>query len=131
MSTQLIKDIHCCGCDKTVTAKLTSGGEMYPHRPDLKSLPFWKCPHCLNFVGCHHKTKQRTRPLGCIPTPEIKAARQHIHRILDPLWANDKSKRGPLYAEISERMGKQYHTAEIRSVEEARKVYAIVKDLAK
>lgn len=110
---------------------LTDGREIYPHRPDLFELPFWKCNGCGNYVGCHHKTKDRTRPLGNIPSKELKNARQHIHRILDPLWKNGNMKRGKLYAKISDAIGYQYHTAEIKSADEARKIYAIVKDISR
>ncbi len=72
------RSIFCCGCKADVRARLTSGKEIYPHRSDLSSLPFWRCDGCGNFVGCHHKTKDRTRPLGCIPTPEIKEERQRV-----------------------------------------------------
>jgi len=91
-------------------------------------LPFWKCDTCNNFVGCHHKTKDRTRPLGCIPTKEIKEARIHIHAILDPIWKSGKIQRKHLYARLSEKLGYQYHTAELRSIEQARKVYRIIRD---
>ena len=122
--------LWCCGCNADVQARLTDGREIYPHRGDLAGLPFWKCDTCGNFVGCHHKTSDRTRPLGCIPTPEIKGARQHIHRVLDPLWESGRMKRGAVYAELAQRMGKpEYHTAEIRSVDEARQVYRIVQEI--
>lgn len=122
-------EIRCCGCQKDrVKARLTDGTEIYPHRKDLAELPFWKCDDCGNFVGCHHKTKNRTQPLGCIPTKEIKNARQHIHKILDPLWQSGKYKRGHLYAKISERFGWKYHTAQIRTVEEAREIYKFIRD---
>lgn len=125
------KTLYCCGCQKDVPARLTDGREVYPHRPDLFSLPFWKCDTCGNYVGCHHKTRDRTRPLGNIPTKELKNARQHIHRILDPLWQNGKMPRGKVYAMIANELGvKEYHTAEIRTIEDARRVYAIVKGLA-
>jgi len=120
--------IRCCGCEKKVDARLTDGGEIYPHRPDLKSLPFWKCDACGNYVGCHHKTKNRTQPLGCIPTPEIKNARQHIHKLLDPIWQSGKMKRKEIYKILSDRLGWKYHTANIRSVEEAREVYRIIQE---
>lgn len=124
------REIHCCGCDKKVNARLTSGKEIYPHRSDLYSLPFWKCDACGNFVGCHHKTKDRHRPLGCIPTKEIKNARQHIHRILDPLWKKGKYQRKELYQMIADHIGrKKYHTANIRSVEEARDIYKFIKGI--
>lgn len=60
--------IFCCCCENDVHARLTDGREIYPHRHDLYSLPFWRCDGCGNHVGCHHKTKDRTRPLGVIPT---------------------------------------------------------------
>lgn len=124
------RTIYCCGCLKDVEARLIDGSEAYPHRPDLFSLPFWKCDGCKNFVGCHHKTPDRTRPLGNIPTRELKQARQHIHRILDPIWKDGKMPRGKLYARIAKALGcEQYHTAEIKTVEEARMVYAIVNDI--
>jgi hypothetical protein len=76
---QLVMCIYCCKCGGYVNARLTDGKETYPHRPDLYGLPFWRCDTCKNFVGCHHKTKERTRPLGCIPTKAIKDARKKIH----------------------------------------------------
>ncbi|EXJ28744.1 hypothetical protein D050_4049 [Vibrio parahaemolyticus VPCR-2009] len=86
-------------------------------------LPFWICDTCLNHVGCHHKTNKPTTPLGIIATPEIKNARKHIHALMDPLWKGGKIKRVELYAMISYWYGKTYHTANIRSVSEAREVY--------
>lgn len=123
--------LYCCGCKKDVEARLTNGSEVYPHREDLADLPFWKCDGCNNWVGCHHQTKDRTRPLGNIPTREIKNARQHIHRILDPIWKTGKMSRGDVYAILAKELGlKEYHTAEIKTVEEARKVYAAVKRIS-
>lgn len=124
--------IYCTGCQKDVQARLTDGKEIYGHRPDLHDLPFWKCDTCKNFVGCHHKSTERTKPLGCIPTKEIKKARQEIHKILDPLWKKKLIKRGKLYRKIGVALGIQdYHTAEIRSVEEARQVYRVILDIRK
>jgi hypothetical protein len=123
--------LYCCGCQKDVPARLTDGREIYPHRDDLHGLPFWKCDGCGNYVGCHHKTKDRTRPLGNIPTKALKNARQHIHRILDPIWKSRRMPRGKVYAKIAEALGaEEYHTAEIRTLDDARRVYAIVKGLA-
>lgn len=121
--------IHCCGCGDKIEARLTSGQEIYPHRNDLNKLPFWKCDTCGNYVGCHHKTKDRTRPLGNIPTPEIRKARQHIHAILDPLWIGKRASRRQIYKKISDKIGWNYHTANIKTVEEARKIYRIVKEM--
>ena len=123
-------EIYCCGCSKNIEARLTDGREIYAHRPDLHGLPFWRCDDCGNFVGCHHKTKDRTRPLGCIPTPDIKNARKHLHRIIDPIWQSGRISRRKLYKLISDHVGWTYHTAKIRSVEEAREIYKFVKGLA-
>lgn len=123
--------LWCCGCGEDIEPRLTDGAEIYPHRPDLSGLPFWRCDACNNFVGCHHKTPNRTKPLGCIPTPEIKKARQHIHRVLDPIWKQKKIPREKLYCEIAAKLGvKEYHTAEIRSVDDAREVYRVVSKIS-
>ena len=116
MTTRLI---YCCNCKEEVDAVLVTGAGIYPHRPDLKKLPFWQCKACNAFVGCHHKTKDRTRPLGFIPSVAVKEARKKVHRIIDPLWQSGKISRRQLYAALSKAVGKEYHTAEIRTVEEA------------
>lgn len=128
--------IYCTGCETDVEARLTDGKERYPHRPDLYDLPFWRCDGCGNYVGCHHKTKDRTKPLGVIATPEILDARKKIHALLDPLWKSKRIKRGQAYAYVTNRMIKhtgnqtyQYHNGEIRTLEEARQIYKIVGQL--
>jgi hypothetical protein len=121
--------IYCCNCKKEVKARLTSGREIYPHRKDLYSLPFWKCDDCGQFVGCHHKTKDKTKPLGVIPSQEIKSIRSEIHRILDPIWKMGKMRRSDLYKLLTKRLGRQYHTAGLRSVDEAEMIVCEVKDI--
>ena len=123
------REIWCCGCEKKVHARLTNGAEIYPHRGDLAAQPFWRCDGCGNYVGCHHK--HGTAPLGCIPTPELRKARGHIHAILDPLWKSKKIGRSEIYAKLTEITGRRYHTAHIRSVEEAREIYRHVQEIAK
>jgi hypothetical protein len=125
------RSLFCAGCQCDVRARLTSGREVYRHRPDLSDLPFWKCDGCGNFVGCHYKTRDRTRPLGCIPTPELRAARQEIHRIIDPIWKSGRIGRSELYTMVAREMGaSEYHTADIRTVDEARSVLRIARMLA-
>lgn len=122
--------LYCCACGEDVEARLTDGSEIYPHRTDLHSLPFWKHDKCGNFVGCHHKTKNRTAPLGCIPSAEIKEARKHIHALLDPLWQSGKIGRKQIYDLIAKQVGWKYHTAKIRTIDEARTVYRVVKEIS-
>lgn len=119
--------IYCCECEKDINARLTNGKEIYPHRNDLYKLPFWVCDLCGNFVGCHHKTKTPTKPLGVIPTKELKAKRQEIHKLLDPIWKMGKMRRGDCYARLTKVIGKQYHTAELKSVSEVETVLFEIK----
>lgn len=124
--------IFCCGCKKDVEAVLRSGAAIYPKvnnelQEKLWHLPFWLCPTCKNFVGCHHKTKDPTRPLGCIPTAEIRNARKYIHALIDPFWKNHAEPyraRAWVYRWLAAKMGwSEYHTAEIRTIEDAREIY--------
>lgn len=61
---------------------LTEGRDLYPHRPDLYSLPFYKCA-CGAYCGCHSGTK---RPLGNPAGPKTRAARRRAHDAFDPIW---------------------------------------------
>lgn len=127
----MTRQIYCCGCGHDVPARLTDGKEIYPHRPDLAGLPFWICDTCRNYVGCHHKTTDRTRPLGNIPTAELRNARSKIHALLDPLWTSKGMRRSAVYAALSRQLGREYHTAELKDVAEAEKIYKAVLELAK
>ncbi len=119
-------EVFCIGCKKDVDARLTTGKEMYPHRPDLAHMQFWVCDTCGSFVGCH---KGSTRPLGYLASEDIKVWRKQIHDILDPLWKKKKIGRSQAYAHVGNEIGRTYHTAEIYSVEEGKRIYEIVKTL--
>lgn len=125
--------IYCVGCSDDVDAELVSGKEVYPHRPDLANIPFWRCPECHNFVGCHYKSANPTRPLGVIATKELKSMRMAIHRQLDSMWRvngrRNKKLRGEIYRELSERLGVDYHTGNIQSEEDAHKVLNILNEM--
>lgn len=123
--------LWCCECADYVEARLTNGAEVYPHRADLADLPFWRCDACGNWVGCHHKTKNRTKPLGNIPSPELKVARGQIHALIDPLWKSKRIGRSELYQRMSDEIGWNYHTASLRTIEEARKAYRIGQKLVR
>jgi hypothetical protein len=117
-------EIYCCGCQENILARLTNGEEIYPSRNDLSQIPFWICDKCQNHVGCHHKGYQPTKPLGCIPTPELRKARRYIHQLIDPLWKTGGWKRKDVYQSLANLLDlPQYHTGNIRTIEEARNVY--------
>ena len=122
--------LFCCACNNIVNVRLTDGKEIYPHSPKLFELPFYRCDKCKNYVGCHHKTKDRTKPLGNIPDAPMRNARQHIHKILDPLWKLYKEPyraRHWIYKWLAYKINKEeYHTAEIKTIDEARQIYRLV-----
>lgn len=120
-------NIYCCEYKTHVNARLTSGKEIYPYRADLFNLPFWKCDKCHNYVGCHYKTKNRTNPLGCIPNKKIMEARRHIHALIDPAWKSGEISRDEIYNYLSEKTGRNFHAANIRTIEEAREIYKLAK----
>lgn len=124
--------IWCCGCQGTVEPRLTDGAEIYPHRPDLAALPFWRCDNCANHVGCHNKTSDPTRPLGTIPTPELRRLRRELHEALDPLRAEFGVGRSKLYRLMGRKLDmgtKSFHAANLRSAEEARKAIAAAREI--
>lgn len=123
------RSIFCCQCQKDVRARLTTGAEIYPRRTDLARFAFWRCDFCGNYVGCHHGKRSRFQPLGNIPTPQLREARKHIHAILDPLWKSKVISRSELYREISDKLGHQYHTAELATLEDAMTVWTIVRQI--
>lgn len=72
----------CPAC--AAVARLTTGVEVYPHRPDLHDKPIWLCDRCGAYVGCH---PGGTEPLGTPAGRKLRAARSLLHeRMLDPLW---------------------------------------------
>lgn len=124
--------IYCCGCKADVSARLTTGDEIYPLRIELAAMRFWKCDECLNYVGCHKS--HDCKPLGVIPTPEIRDKRRLIHQVIDPLWKSGFVSRTQLYLVMASRLGlAEYHTANIDSIELANRVldvaYAISRDI--
>lgn len=116
--------IWCCQCEEGVQAVKVTGKDIYPHRKDLYDLQFWRCRTCKNYVGVHKRTGI---PLGVIPTLELRNARKLIHEKMDPLWQEDGYDRTTLYLDIAELLGMQeFHTAHIRTIEEARDAYRAV-----
>lgn len=122
----ITRSIYCTNCNDNVEAEMVSGLDVYPHRPDLSKLRFYRCPVCANFVGTHKGTP---RPLGCIPSPELKRARIAVHNKMDRLWKSKLIRRTALYSQISKMMGYTYHNGETRTVEECEKALKIIEQI--
>lgn len=69
---------YCAG-----PARLLTGSDIYPHRPDLAHVKVWRCDPCNAQVGCHDGTK---KPKGTFAKPALMRMRQLVHRQFDPLW---------------------------------------------
>lgn len=115
--------LQCINCNKNVEAKLVTGDVIYPHRPDLKNRNFYKCPFCGEYVGCHPNT---TKPLGCIPSKELRQARIKVHDKLDILWKSGKHKRAEIYKTLSEHFGYKYHNGNTKTVAECEEAIQVL-----
>jgi hypothetical protein len=122
--------VWCCGCNQEVQARLTNGQEIYPHRNDLKRIPFWVCDTCRNYVGCHWKRPEdEKKPLGSIPTPALRRARTFVHNTVDPLWRSGKVDRTQLYERLASILGVPFHVAELRTFADVNKVLATLREM--
>lgn len=129
MALSIVKEkslIYCCTCKKAVQARLTGGFEIFPLHEQVSNDPFWVCDSCKNYVACHHKTPNVTTPIGCIANKEIRDYRKKIHLILDPLFKKSKRSRKNIYSFLSKTLNYNYHTANIKSIEEAKSVLYLV-----
>lgn len=118
--------VFCQACGKIQTCDLVTGKEIYPHRKDLYQKHFYRCPVCKNYVGVHIGTDI---PLGTIPTLQVRKLRMMIHQNLDPIWRQHLMTRSELYAEISRRLGYNYHTSNLDSSEDVQKILQIIKNI--
>ena len=90
---------------------------------DLWSKTFYACTQCGNYVGTH---RDSGKPLGSIPTRELRQARSRLHRVIDPLWKERGLKRRDIYARISQHIGREFHSAQTRSVGEVKDIIEFV-----
>lgn len=75
-------------------AVLTTGRELYPHRPELSERRFYACAPCGATVGCHPGTEQ---PLGRLANADLRRARSAAHAAFDPLWKDGGISRTRAY----------------------------------
>lgn len=117
---QMLGGPRCIECDQI--GKLTTGAELYPHRPDLHRKYFWRCD-CGAYCGCHGVT---TRPLGNPCGYETRRARISAHAHFDPLWRSGGMGRQDAYTWLSQRMGLRLEQTHIgmMTADQARAVVA-------
>jgi hypothetical protein len=115
--------VFCCVCDSDVTVNRVTGRDIYPHRKDLYHLSLIQCSRCNSHAGCHQKSG---KPLGSIPTPELRKLRVQLHARFDYLWKSKQLARAEAYRQMGEILGKEFHIGEVRSVAEYEQVVAAI-----
>lgn len=92
--------VTCLYCSRA--AKLVTGEEVYPHRPDLADKHFYKCAPCGAWVGCHPGSKA---PLGRLANARLRSLKSQAHKEFDPLWLGNAMARSDAYAWLAEQLG--------------------------
>lgn len=113
--------MYCVQCEEDVSPDVVSGKVIYPYRKDLYGLVLFQCPNCKNYASEHARV---------IPTRTIRKFRQKIHSIIDPLWRSGVVTRSWVYRNMSKAIGKDFHSGNIRSDEEAITAYMAARKLA-
>lgn len=102
--------ISCPYC--STPAELVTGDVLYPHRPDLASLKFWRCSPCGAHVGCHKRgavadgiRSDGTLPLGRLANAELRRAKSQAHALFDEIWKSRRMGRRQAYAWLAKKLG--------------------------
>ena len=120
--------VTCPYCLKP--ARLATGRDVYPHRPELHRSVFWRCVPCQAHVGCHRGTSQ---PLGRLADRALRAAKQAAHQAFDPLWTSGGMSRTDAYRWLAYQLGIEMEACHIGmfDVELCRRVVAVVAERGK
>lgn len=115
-----------------IESRLTTGKEIYPHRPDLHSRYYYKCDRCGGYVGCHGTT---SNPLGTPADAHLRHARHVIHSIIDPLWKSQtpkKKARGKVYGYLSRKLEIPLSETHVGmfDIERCRQAYRLMKSVS-
>lgn len=104
----------CPYCGKW--SELVTGAEIYPHRPDLRDLKFYRCEPCDAYVGCHRGT---LKPLGRLADAELRHWKKRAHKAFDPIWEERLKKRSATdrkYTKAMARGGRYKRLAELLGI---------------
>lgn len=112
--------VICNYCKKP--AVLATGADIYPHRPDLAGLKFWRCAPCSAYVGCHAAGNgygDGTRPLGRLANAKLRMAKQAAHAVIDQYWREGRLRRWEVYQRLAALMNLGKSEAHIGEFDEA------------
>ena len=80
-------------------AKLVTGREMYPYRPDLFKKRLYECKPCDAYVGTHENSG---KPLGRLANKKLRGLKMQVHAKFDPIWKSGKMTRKKAYRWLSD-----------------------------
>lgn len=119
--------ITCPYCN--AKAELVTGRGIYPALRHLHSKMFWLCRPCEAWVGCH-ESGDGTKPLGRLANAELRAMKQEVHKVFDPLWRNGDETRSSAYQSLADKLGiprSECHVG-MFDVEMCRRAIEVLKD---
>lgn len=83
-------------------SEMVKGDVIYPHRPDLYKLTFYRCDPCDAHVGTHKGT---ITPLGRLANAALRKAKSDAHKAFDPIWRGGYMSRKQAYLWLSQQLG--------------------------
>jgi hypothetical protein len=95
----------CPYCEKP--AELVNGALIYPHRPDLATLKFWRCAGCNAYTGTHANSPNHA-PKGGLAREPLRKARIAAHAAFDGRWRRLGIRRGSAYEWLKGQLGVEY-----------------------
>jgi hypothetical protein len=113
-----VLDCRYCG----QPARLVSGDAIYPHRPDLARLKFWRCSPCDAWVGVHKGTQNA---LGILAKAELRRLKSEVHAAFDPVWKDKRMGRSKAYYWLAQGLGISADDCHIGLFDEARCMAAL------
>lgn len=125
-ANQIERPVMCHYCGNP--AALAKGADIYPHRPDLEALRFWRCEPCGAYVGCHKAGNgygDGTQPLGRLANADLRTAKQAAHAAIDPYWRAGRLRRREVYSRLAALMNLGQGEAHIGEFDEAQCAEAV------
>lgn len=132
-----IMKLWCCKCHRDVEAQLVSGMTVNTRRPESWNQKYYQCPHCLNYCLAQ-KFGGEWRPMANIASPALRAERQRLHNLFDPVWQRDpnpKESRSGWYVFLSKGMKRgpdyRFHFGFLCSFKECKRAELLIKKIYK
>jgi hypothetical protein len=108
---------------------------LFPMRPECWKDKYYQCPHCLNY-GLAQNFGGVWVPKAYPASPALRAERQRLHDLFDPLWKNDANRNASRtgwykYMSIGMRKGENYefHFGHLCSFKECKRAENLIKKI--